>query len=559
MKSEHVYKGYKEWLTVIIDKYKVRIVVSALIVFFRGVILLMPAVITQQIIDNILPSGSFHKLTMYAVILVVIPFTVTVLIIVDLFIDKYILKEMSEVRYNIYNGIQYRSLQWFREIPIGDLVNRMLDETEDITNFAYFGIGSIIWFNVTIIAGLSIMFSRNWKITLLLIAIILCQAYVTNRLGEKHKRNAKALMENGAEFTNKIIEGISGIQFIKAVAGEEEEIQKVSTVLDRQYELLTKQRKIELCRNIVKIAFIAMANLVIYLFGGMLVIDNQLTIGALIAINSLYVWIQPAIFGYQNMYISAKRMFPCLDRVNEIIFPIKSNGGNICPKENTDLKVENVSFAYDSSKTVIQNISFEVKHGQSISVIGPSGSGKSTLSYIVLGLLQPFKGCVKISGIDIDAINKRWFRQNVICVSQASQLRSISILDNILYYKKEISQVEINEILKVACLEEWISQLPQGVHTFIGEQAMMISGGERQRICIARAILRRPQILILDEATAALDRATEAQLIINLKKFLPNSILIFITHRATILSFTDKVIQIDEGKMVKGSTINIKK
>lgn len=551
MDSERVYKDYKEWVSRIIGKYKVRIIISSLIVVFRGLILLLPAVITQQIIDNILPSGSFHKLTMYAVVLVAIPITVSVLIIVDLFIDKYILKVMSEARFNIYNGIQYRPLQWFYETKIGDLVNRMLDETEEVTNFAYFGIGSVIWFNVTIVAGLSLMLTRNWKITLLLLGIILCQAYIINCLGEKHKKNAKALMENGAEVTNHIIESVGGIQFIKAAAGEETEIDKISAVLDKQYELLTKKRRIELFRSIVRTIFIGVANMVIYLFGGMLVINRQLTIGALIAINSLYVWVQPAIFGYQDMYISAKRIIPSLNRICEIMYPIKAHKGNAWPGEKAAIKVENVSFAYDKQQTTLQNISFEAKQGESISVIGSSGSGKSTLSYIMMGLLQPMEGSVKISGTDIKAINKKWFKQKVLCVSQASQLRSASILDNILYFKEGVSESDINDVIKVACLETWISKLPQGVHTFIGEQAMMISGGERQRICIARAILRKPQILILDEATSALDTVTEARLIHNLKKFLPDSTLIFITHREAILSFTDKVIKIDKGRMVK--------
>lgn len=550
MDSERVYKDYKEWVFKIIGEYKVRIIISSLIVVFRGLILLLPAVITQQIIDDILPSGSFHKLTMYAVILVAIPITVSVLIIVDLFIDKYVLKVMSEARCDIYNGIQYRPLQWFCGTRIGDLVNRMLDETEDITNFAYFGIGSVIWFNVTIVAGLSLMLTRNWKITLLLLGIILCQVYITNRLGEKHKKNAKALTENGAEVTNHIIESIGGIQFIKSVAGEEAEIDKISVILDQQYELLTKKRRIELCRSIVRTMFIGVANMVIYLFGGMLVINKQLTIGALVAINSLYVWVQPAIFGYQDMYISAKRIIPSLNRICEIMYPVKAHKGNAWPGDKADIKVENASFAYDKQQITLQNINLEAKQGSSISVIGSSGSGKSTLSYIVLGLLQPMEGSVKISGADIEDINKKWFRQNVLCVSQASQLRSASILDNIIYFKEGVSEEELNDVIKITCLEKWISKLPQGVHTFIGEQAMMISGGERQRICIARAILRKPKILILDEATSALDSVTEAQLIYNLKKFMPDSTLIFITHREAILSFTDKVIEIDKGRLV---------
>lgn len=556
MDSERIYNGYKEWLSEIVGRYRVRITISALIVIIRGVILLLPSVVTQWIIDDILPSGSFHELTMYAVLLVAIPITVTVLIIVDLFIDKYILKVMSKVRCDSYNGIQHRPLQWFYGTQIGNIVNRMLDETEEITNFSYFGIGSVIWFNVTIVAGLSIMISRSWKTTIILIGIILCQVYITNRIGEKHKQNAKALMENESEVTNHLMEAISGIQFIKSVAGEESEIKKYGVLLDKQYELLARQRKIKLYSSLVKTAFIGLANISIYLFGGMLVINNQMTIGALVAINSLYVWVQPAIFGYQDMYIYAKRILPSIERINEIMYPVKSNRGYYYPEEKVDLKVDNISFSYDCQKTTIHNISFEVKQGDSISIIGSSGSGKSTLSLLLLGLLRPIDGSVKISGIDIETINRQWLKQNVLCVSQEAMLRSTTILDNILFFQEKVSEEKIKEVLKVTCLEDWISQLPQGIHTFVGEQGVMVSGGERQRILIARAILRQPKILIMDEATSALDRVTETRLIQNLKKFLPDTIFIFITHRVAVLSYTDRVIHIDEGRKVEDRTLN---
>ena len=142
MNRKHEYKTYKEWLLDILSQYKFRIIISMLIVVVRGVILLLPPVVTQRIIDVILPQGSFSLLIMYAALLIAIPVTVSILIVVDLFIDKYILTIMSKLRCDIYNGIQYRPLQWLKKANLGDAINCMLDETEDITNFGYFGIVS---------------------------------------------------------------------------------------------------------------------------------------------------------------------------------------------------------------------------------------------------------------------------------------------------------------------------------------------------------------------------------------------------------------------------------
>ena len=328
-KEQLLYSSYKKWLSEIFGKYKLRIIVSALIVIFRGIILLLPPIITQKIIDKILPSGSFQKLTVYAVVLVAIPLLVSALIIIDLFIDKYILKVMSKTRYDIYKGIQSKPLQWFHKLQAGDLLSRMLDETEEITEFAYFGVGSVIWFNVTIVVGLSLLLTRSWKITIILLAFILCQAYIVDYLGKLHKKNSMAIMKNRASVTDKIMESVSGIQFIKTVAGEEKEVEKISDLLEEQRKLLKKQRKIELYRDLVKTLFIVGANVVIYFYGGVLVLENQLTIGALVAINSLYTWVQPAIFGYQDMYIDAKKIIPSLERVCEIMYTTETKSGYI--------------------------------------------------------------------------------------------------------------------------------------------------------------------------------------------------------------------------------------
>lgn len=543
MNDKAEYKNYKEWIFRGLSHYKFRIIISMLIVVIRGIILLLPSIVTQQIIDVVLPKGSFSLLFIYAVLLVAIPITVSVLIIVDLFIDKYILQFMSKLRCDIYNGLQYRPLQWIKETKLGDVINCMLDETEDVTNFGYFGIGSIIWFNTTIIAGLGLMFTRNFVITISLLLVILFQTFITTVIGEKHKMNSQMLINSEVKFTNRVLETISGIQFIKSTASESLEYDIISRLQDEKYEVLMKQRKLDFCRNISTAAFVILTNFVIYMGGGILVLRGEMTIGALVAINSLFVWIQPAIFGYQSMYINTKRIAPSLERIYRMLYPVVNKEKGIVPSEVIDIKGENISFRYDK-RIVLDHFDFEISKGECISIVGPSGTGKSTLVNIMLGLENPLSGKVTINGIDLNSVDKKWIRENVICVPQNAILRSESILDNILYNMERVSDEHIQEVLNIVCLKDWIDLLPDGIHTLIGEHALKISGGERQRICIARALIRKPQILILDEATSGLDSITEKRVILNIKEYLPNTILLFVTHRQSLLSLTDKVIQI---------------
>ena len=537
-------QNYKQWLSGILSQYKFRMMISMLIVVIRGVILLLPSVVTQQIIDVVLPQGSFSLLLIYAVLLVAIPVTVSVLIVVDLFIDRYILKIMSKLRCDIYNGIQYRPLQWLKKAKLGDIVNCMLDETEDITNFGYFGIGSIIWFNTTIIAGMSLMIARSWMITLGLLVIILVQVYITNILGEKHKENSGELIQNEVDLTNRVLETISGIQFVKSTASEMAEYHKVEKVQEEKYKILMKQRKIELGRNIFTTLFVCLTNLVIYLGGGFLVIRGQLTIGALVAINSLFVWIQPAIFGYQSMYIGSKKIAPSLDRIYRMIYPVEEQKTDVVPKGNLRLKAEDICFNYED-RSVLEDLSFSIEQGECVSIIGASGSGKSTLINLLLGFEQPVKGEITLGGIKVNDMSKEWLRKTMVCVPQTVSLRAASILDNILFHEEKASDEQIQKVLEVVCLKEWIEQLPKGLQTFVGEQSLKISGGERQRICMARAILRKPKVLILDEATSALDPITERKVISNLKEYLTETTLILVTHRMLLIALTDKTIRIE--------------
>lgn len=226
-----------------------------------------------------------------------------------------------------------------------------------------------------------------------------------------------------------------------------------------------------------------------------------------------------------------------------MIYPVEDKECEVVPVGRISLSIDDILFKYED-RTVLENLSFEVEQGECVSIIGASGAGKSTLVNILLGFEQPLQGGVKLAGIDLDRINRKWLRKNVICVPQSVILRSASILDNILFNMKDVSDEQIQKALEVACLNEWIELLPQGLNTFIGEQSLKISGGEKQRICIARAILRQPRILILDEATSALDSITEKEIVTNLKNYLVNTTLIFVTHRMSLLSLANKVVRI---------------
>ena len=259
---------------------------------------------------------------------------------------------------------------------------------------------------------------------------------------------------------------------------------------------------------------------------------------------------------YFIMYIYGKRMTPLLNRIREIIYPVKNETSEIIPRVPIDISVRNVHFYYDDMKKVLNGVNFELPAGKKMAILGPSGSGKSTISDIILRLIKPNSGEILLGGVPLGDINERWFRSKVRYVTQDVQLRTGTLLDNILYPDSTASPQEVDEALKMAGLYDWVQKQPLGINTEIGEDGMKLSGGERQRVSITRAILSHPLVLILDEATSALDNITELDVIQNIYKALPKTTVIFITHRLSVLKYSEVVFRLENGRLIEEKSKN---
>jgi ABC-type multidrug transport system fused ATPase/permease subunit len=226
----------------------------------------------------------------------------------------------------------------------------------------------------------------------------------------------------------------------------------------------------------------------------------------------------------------------------------------VLPEEGmVTLEAKHLSFRYEG-REALDDVSFRVPKGSILSIVGHRGSGKSTLADLLLGLREPASGSISLNGVPLQQINSSWIRHHMLCVTQEVMLRSGTILDNIVYGSEDIEMEAVWDAIRHAELEEWISRLPEGLLTLVGEQALHISGGERQRISIARALLRKPSILILDEATSSLDQGTERKLLDRLIHRMNGSTLIFITHRLDIALRSDEILVMNEGRLAERGT-----
>ncbi|WP_190322836.1 ABC transporter ATP-binding protein [Bacillus cereus] len=519
---------------------------SIFLVIIRSIILLTPPLLTKFIIDHVIPENNKYMLVILTISMFMVPVVTGSLIILDLYVSSFVLKVAAKIRTDIYNGLQYKPIRWFVNKKANDIIQRLLDETERLAIFFYQGIGSIVWVNVTIITGLIFMTSMSYQLTIILVVLLVIQSLVLKRISNNFTKKSKILLENQSEVGEHIRETLTGIDYIKSVGKEEFEVQRFIPKIDKYTNSSLEILKIRNKANISRVLLNSLAISVIYLYGGILVLDGGLTIGALVAFAAIYVWIAPAILSYQDLYLEAKNVTPSIGRIKEIYFPLFSNKEHgVTPQSLFPISGKRVSLFDDSNKRkVFENVEFDIQKGKHYAVIGRSGSGKSTLIDILLGLINPSSGKIYFNGLEINQIDKEFFKKEVFCVSQEVSFFNGTILENIKYVNMDASEEEIWEAMRICELTKWIKTLPKGIDTNVGELGAEISGGEKQRIGIARAILRKPQLLVLDESTSALDYYTEMNILTKLKEVLPATTIIFVTHRTNILPKLDEIIEL---------------
>lgn len=549
-------KGWRQFIRLVQQTKPSKLMIGialALSLGTTGVGLLVPLFTKNLINDFSISSLSTERITLLVLAIIVQALASGFSI--------YLLNRIGQsvvagIRDQLWKKILVLPVSYFDEHPSGETVSRMTNDTTVVKGLISEHLSNFVTGIISIVGSMIVLFVLDWKMTLLMFTAIPLSVLILMPLGKKMHEISKGMQDETASFTSVLQQVLTEIRLVKASNAETLEYENGKKGIHKLFQFGLKEAKIQALIAPL-MSFVMMALLVLILgYGGMRVSSGALTAGALVAfIMYLFQIIMPmaqlASFftQFQKATGATERIISILDSVEEE--DAKQPVQNI----SQSITVDHLNYSYNNGEQVLKDISFNVESGKVTAIVGPSGSGKTTLFSLFERFYKPQQGSISIGGKSINDFTLLSWRSQIGYVSQESPIVSGTIRDNICYgIDRDITDEELNQVAKMAYADQFISELPNGYDTEVGERGMKLSGGQRQRIAIARAFLRNPKILMLDEATSSLDSKSEKVVQQALNELMKGRTTIVIAHRLSTVVGSDQIIFLEKGKITGSGT-----
>ncbi len=522
---------------------------------------LVPPILTANIIDQALPQKSMSLLALLTIASFVATMGAALIRVGEMYLNTWVSKHIIyDMKNKMYNHLQYMSIRFFSQTKSGDIITRLNSDIDGIERVFSGTLLSIM--RDAFVLGLTAvtLFTLNWKLAILALVIPPLFVSPTKKVGQARWRIASQIQKKLADLNSQIQEtlNISGNMLIKISTRENQEYQRFKETNKDITSLQIYESVVGRWFQMVVQAFTTLGPNLIYFYGGYLYFQGELSVGTIVAFVALLNRLYRPVGQLSNIHIDIARSMALFERIFEYLdmdHEIKDSPNAIAmPAVQGEVEFEHVYFSYTADQETLKDISFRVEPGQLTALVGLSGSGKTTITYLISRLYLPHSGVIRVDGQDIRDVTLESLRSQIGVVTQDTYVFNATIKENLRYSKEDATDDELVEASKVANIHDFIMELPEGYDTLVGERGTRLSGGEKQRLSIARAILKDPRILIFDEATSSLDSVSEVLIQEAIDPLLKGRTSIVIAHRLSTIMAADQILVLDEGQVVESGT-----
>ena len=550
--------GYRRLLG-FVRPYRRRMVLAIIALVVGTLLGLVMPLVVRGVIDVGLVERNLALLNRFTALLALVFLTQAFFSFVNRYNTAFIGERVvADLREQLYSHLLKLSLRFFADRRTGELISRVINDVTTLQAAVTDNLISLLQQGLTLIGGVIFLFWLDWRLTSIILAGIPIVTLTMVYLGRKIRRAATEVQDRLAEAAAVVDESIGGIRIVKSFAREAYEVTRFTAKVEETFAAAMQRVKISAILAPI-IGFMAFMSITITLwFGGYEVIQGRLSPGGLIAFLIYTLLVAGPIAAFSGLYSQFQAALGATERIFELLDlqPDIADAPNAYPLPPIigQVRFEHVSFEYDSSLPVLHDVSLTTKPGQVVALVGPSGAGKTTLVNLIPRFYDVSAGCITIDGHDIRQVTSLSLREQMGMVPQETAMFSDTIRENIRYGKLEATQTEIEGAARAANAHEFIVKMPQGYETRVGERGIKLSGGQRQRIAIARAILKDPRILILDEATSSLDSESEQLVQEALERLMKSRTTFVIAHRLSTIINADWILVLEGGRIVEQGT-----